>query len=131
MDFPITVNSISYEDLEPIKKPLFGNCGDMVGVRPVSDEYENKTLLGILLGDAVIGSGCFLEKEGVLRIVSQRNPAIFVPELNKIIFGYESWWGQIESVEELHQITDEDINNVWYVKALADLMEKEGEHTGE
>lgn len=46
------------------------------------------------------------------------NPAIFVPELGKIIFGMESWWGRIKSEEELKDITDGDIENVWYVKML-------------
>ena len=44
------------------------------------------------------------------------NPAIFVPELGKIIFGMESWWGRIKSEEELKDITDGDIENVWHVK---------------
>jgi hypothetical protein len=38
--------------------------------------------------------------------------------------GYESWWGQINSPEELKAITDVDIQNVWYVKALKEMAEK-------
>ena len=39
-----------------------------------------------------------------------------MPELGKIIFGMESWWGRIKSEEELKDITDGDIENVWHVK---------------
>lgn len=49
------------------------------------------------------------------------NPAIFVPDLNRVVWGMESWWGPIESKEKLHQITDEDISNVWYVKAAKEF----------
>lgn len=41
--------------------------------------------------------------------------------------GYESWWGFIKTVEDFQEITDEDISNVWYVKALKELSEQEQE----
>ena len=46
------------------------------------------------------------------------NPAIYVPELRKIVFGCESWWGEIQSPDEIKDITDDDISNVWYVKLV-------------
>ncbi len=62
------------------------------------------------------------------RLVFERespNPAIFVFDLKKVIYGYESWWGEIKSEEDFRKITDLDINNLWYVKALKELLKKE------
>jgi hypothetical protein len=49
---------------------------------------------------------------------------IFIPEVNEVVWGCGSWWGKIKSEDDLKTITDEDINNVWYVKALNQLEEK-------
>ena len=49
------------------------------------------------------------------------NPAIYVPELGKVIYGMESWWHAIKDEKELKDITDNDIDNVWYVKALKEV----------
>ncbi|SME48916.1 hypothetical protein BACERE00183_04191 [Bacillus cereus] len=38
--------------------------------------------------------------------------------MKEIIYGAGSWWGKINSEEELKEITDADINDVWYVKML-------------
>ena len=87
----------------------------LVAIRPVSN--NNKiTYLGFLLGDMATGCGMKITDEKVKSTLSGYNPAIFVPELNKIVFGYESWWSEIESEEDFKQITDKDINDVWYVK---------------
>lgn len=53
------------------------------------------------------------------------NPAIFVFKLNKIIYGYESWWSIIESENDFDEITDDDINNSWYIKMFKKLNNKE------
>jgi len=58
---------------------------------------------------------------------SYGNPAIFVFDLNEIIFGYESWWGVIESEKQLKEITNDVIDNVWYVKALKQIDELDKE----
>lgn len=46
------------------------------------------------------------------------NPAIFVPELNKIVYGCESWWRKIKSIDDFKGISKEDIENTWYIKLL-------------
>ena len=53
------------------------------------------------------------------------NPAIFVPELKKIIYGYESWWGAITNKDDLSDlnISDEDIENTWYVQLLKSMID--------
>ena len=62
-------------------------------------------------------------KTKMLQVSSHNNPAIFVPELKRIVWGMESWWGAVKSEDELKEITDEDIDNVWYVKLLKSQME--------
>jgi len=59
-----------------------------------------------------------------LEISPFSNPAIFLPEFNEIVWGIESWWGVIEKEDDLRQITDKDIQNIWYVKALKAVQEK-------
>ena len=49
------------------------------------------------------------------------NPMIWIPERGEIVYGCGSWWGSIESMDQLSEITDATISNVWYVKALDDL----------
>lgn len=103
-----------------------GQCGDVVGVRPVDPELNNKTFLGVLLGEIALYPSVSYQADEQSLIVrmGSYNPAIFIPELNRVVFGIESWWGKIQSEDQLHQITDEDITNVWYVKALKQLQEK-------
>lgn len=96
--------------------------GTMVVVRPCDKKYNGKTFLGMYLCDAP--TGFIGRQEGdkiVLEMGSYTNPAIYIPETNEIVWGYGSWWGKIETEEKLRQITDEDIQNVWYVRALKQL----------
>lgn len=91
----------------------------LVKIRPC--KYKNKkTYLGILLDDSfpyeVTASYNSTTKE--LSSTFIYNPAIYISKTNEIIFGAESWWGRIESKEDLKDISDEEINNLWYVKAL-------------
>lgn len=132
-ELPITVTEIQ-------KKGRFvGNsrmrCGSLVKIRPVVDKgVEAKTYLGIYIGD--IATDLFPmfaadkddPKRGVLKLlVGGNNPAIFVPVLRRLVFGYESWWGPIDSPEDAEKmITDEAIQNVPYVKALKQMLEDVG-----
>ena len=65
----------------------------------------------------------YQEETKELNVSVSCNPAIFVPELKKIIFGMESWWGRIENADELKEITNDDIDNVWYVKLLKEMSD--------
>lgn len=99
----------------------------LVRIRPCAAEYEGKTYLGVYVGDVALGfSSKYHPEEKTLELgFSQFNPAIFVPALGKIIYGIESWWGQIRDEEDLKDISDNDINNVWYVKMLKSMMERD------
>lgn len=124
IEYPITVSAIEFESYDTITAPLFqGKPGDFVAIRPCADEYENKTFLGIMVGDVALSQGVSFNKEsGTLKVSKTfHNPGILVPELGKVIYGCESWWGLIKTPEDMEKITDQDINNVWYVQALKAL----------
>lgn len=99
--------------------------GSFVAIRPCEAEYNDKTFLGIYLGEMALSLqlGYNPVNGNIIPQHSFHNPAIFVPDISKIIYGCGSWWGQIESEDQLKQITNNDINNVWYVKALKQLSE--------
>ncbi len=107
----------------PKDKPLREDrhSGRFVKIRPCADEFENKTFIGIFIGDAARGSGVSIEDDKIVCSWASFNPAILIPELGRIVYGMESWWGLIKSEDDLKEITDLDIENVWYVKALKQL----------
>jgi hypothetical protein len=127
--FPMTVNEIKVNSDEKPLRNGYGKCGDFVAVRPCGEKYGDKTYLGVMLGDlSLVFSYSFNRETGALTINrSMYNPAMFVPDLNEVIYGCGSWWGRIKKIEDLEQITDADTNNVWYVKALKSFDEKEEE----
>lgn len=124
IEYPITVSKIENNFGENFS--LGHEIGCLVAVRPCGEEYENKTFCGFLLGDLPVSNSITFNSEtGELHVFPHRNPAIFVPELKKIVYGCESWWHEIASVEELKEITDSDIDNTWYMRLLKDIS-KEG-----
>lgn len=116
-DEPREVQSVRFMNV-----PFEKNPGKKyVAVRPVDSQ---KTYLGIYLGNApIMLSGVYNIPAKEIRVAARTNPQIFIPELMKVVFGYESWWAQIEDEKQLRQITDHDIQNVWYVKALEEMSE--------
>ena len=127
IEYPITVESVEFEKADTISPPLFrGEVGDFVAVRPCGEEYENKTYLGVMIGDVALTQMISFNKESGKLTVSKamHNPGISVPQLGKIIYGCESWWGLISTPDDMKQITDQDIDNVWYVQALKALEDK-------
>ena len=53
--------------------------------------------------------------------LSRHNPLIFIPSTGQVVLGAESWWGEIENPEKLREITNEDIDGLWYVQAMKSL----------
>lgn len=122
IEYPIIVNEIESEEIKPYT--LGYECGTLCEIRPCGEEYENKSYLGIYLGELPITIATSYDKDtGVLKNRAVNNPAIFVPELKKIIYGCESWWREIESAEDFAGISDNDIENTWYVSLLKKLKE--------
>lgn len=106
------------------------DVGSFVAVRPCGKEYEGKTYLGILLGEFPMGvsfSQSATDPDVIEAKLSHGNPAMYVPSLKKTIFGCESWWQKIKKPEDLKDITDEDINSVWYMQVLKAMDEKKNE----
>jgi hypothetical protein len=97
-----------------------------VAIRPCGDEHKGRTYLGFLLGDIALSLSARFDREsGVMSISpAMHNPAIWVPDLGRIVFGCESWWGEIKCADGLRQITDAHIDDVWYVRALKDIGAK-------
>jgi hypothetical protein len=93
--------------------------GSFVAVRPCDKELENRTFLGMLLGDMATGLGVRYTKEieTIEVSFSGHNPAIWVFDLNRIVLGCGSWWKRIEDEEQLKSITDYDIQNAWHIRA--------------
>lgn len=131
IEYPIEVNSIEFDQASTVQNGWRCKCGDFVSIRPCADAYKDKTYLGVYIGDIARGQAVSHNKEtGNLKVMhTMHNPAIFVPDLGKVIYGMESWWGIIKDEQSLRQITDNDIDNVWYVRALKQLTEAEQETT--
>lgn len=88
MKFPIEVEKINIRESSSMY-PI----GESVRVKPCDAEYKGKTYTGILLGalpKRAMVSYDRMTKE--LHISPDMNPAIYVPEIQKIIWGEESWW---------------------------------------
>lgn len=124
IEYPLTINEIDQSDWKNIYDKGTKEIGQLVKVRPCGEEYEGKTYLGILLGELPLSPTIsFNNKTNVLNVGVLTNPCIFIPSLNKLIWGMESWWCRIENQEDFTNISDNDINNVWYVKLMKDMVD--------
>jgi hypothetical protein len=104
--------------------------GTFVAIRPCAKECEGRTYLGLYLGDLAMGFMTHVSREiEAIKIdFSWYNPAIWVFDLNKVVLGAESWWNPIKSEKHLRQITNNDIDNVWYVRAMRQMVGIGGEN---
>ena len=127
IEYPIQVNSIKCNE---IKQLMMARAGSLVKIRPCNKEYGGKTYLGLYLGNQPRSQRVSYDNQsGELTVGMTTNPAVYVFDLQRIIFGAESWWSIIENPEELKDITDDDINSQWYVKALKAMHKDEPEET--
>ena len=107
-------------DVEDSK--AWGVCFDPVKVRLCED---GKTYFGILLGNFPWKAHvAYNDDEEKLRISTLTNPCILLPEQKKIVFGAGSWWCRINPGDDISDITDDDIENTWYVKLLKEMESK-------
>ena len=122
--YPLKVNGIGFDTAQSVQKPL--GCPPMtwVAVRPCDGDAED-TYLGILLGDIALGVRCsHLETTGILTVgPGMLNPCMWVPDLERYVYGAGSWWRKIDGPDALAKITTADINGAWYMRALAELSE--------
>lgn len=102
-DYPVEVSKINL-----FEKRLRDDKPCLVAIRHVD---EKVTRLGLYLGDMPthLMPPIYHTKTKEVSIMMDRNPAIFVPSLMKVVWGYESWWHVIKTEADLKQITDQDI----------------------
>lgn len=117
IEYPITVSKINKDITQ--RSIYKDDIGKWCEVRIAG---EKETRFGVLIGelpiDIIISHNC---KTNELNLSFLSNPAIFVPELNRIVYGAESWWRIIDPDKQTPKITDDDINKQWYVQAAKDL----------
>lgn len=119
IEFPLDVETIRNKFIEPSN--LFKRDFTYVAIMLASEE---ETHLGIYIGDLAMDiSISYSDKDKELSIFPMSNPAIFVPNLKRVVFGAESYWREIEGPEDLDKITNADIENTWYIKALKSFGE--------
>lgn len=119
IEYPLTINGIKNEEID-----ITGlrECGTLCEVKPCGEEYEDKSYIGIYIGELPISIyNSFDKKTKILSNKTMPNPAIFVPELRKVIYGCESWWRKIDSIEDFKGISEKDIDNLWYVQMLRQM----------
>jgi hypothetical protein len=117
MEFPLTIEGIGSTHVVAGDRGV----GKWCSVRPASD---TNTYLGVYLGDLLIEAAPYFDtKTNKLIIMQRRNPGLWVPDLNRVVWGLESWWNVLQTPDDLKQITDADIQGIWYVRALASLSE--------
>ena len=128
IEYPLTINGIENQKIDT-EKCLGHEIGCLCEIRPCADEYKDQSYIGIYIGDLPISiTTSHDENTGILKNGVMTNPAIFVPELKKIIYGCESWWREIKSIEDFKGISQEDIDNAWYVKLLSKMQEAVEKH---
>ena len=116
-----TLYFCKWNRIRKIKPYTLGyECGTLCEIKPCGEECENKSYLGEL---PITIATSYDKDTGVLKNRAVNNPAIFVPELKKIIYGCESWWRKIESADDSAGISDNDIENTWYVDLMKKLKE--------
>lgn len=129
--FPLEVSEIDFRVSFPLGgRPLSDNAkvGDMVSVKPVSGEGKEETFLGMMVGFADYKPTAIYNKatKKITFAMTGGNPAMYVFKLKRVVYGFESFWKKIESDDQLRDITDKDIQNTWYVKALKAMENTNG-----
>lgn len=126
--WPRTFHGADFPDAAdpPIRPRLLlgrAQCGDWVKVRPCDPALGDRTFLGVLIGEVPMGVHLsYVRETRHLKVSSgMLNPAIYVPDLKRVVYGIESWWGKIETPDDLREITDAVVDDVWYVRALKEL----------
>jgi hypothetical protein len=126
--FPIEVAGVDWNVAIGIKSKSVlsmseSKPGSFVAIRSCKEAHGDKTYLGLLIGYVPIHTGLGYDKVTKrLRVdVAGDNPAIYVFDLGEVVLGAESYWGPIKDEAHLREITKDDIENVWYIKALKAL----------
>lgn len=115
ISFLLKANEVK-DVLHPKEPPLEKRKAVLVKVRPCGDEYKNKTYLGFYIGDVALSTSMNITDDKIQLGFAGHNPMIFIPEIGDVVYGCGSWWSYIDKEEDFKEITNEDIENTWYVK---------------
>ena len=101
IEYPITVSKINQNEfLDLYKKKV----GSKVELTLCEKGHENKKYTGILLGELPVQTAVhYYQQSQELNVSMVGNPAIWVEELNRIVYGYECWWYITELKESEEQ----------------------------
>lgn len=125
IQYPLTINGL---DIEPMEAWDLHSIGDLVAVRPCSDNPDGKTYLGLYLGEQPwFLSASYQRTDKCLHVRSACNPMIYIFAAKTIVRGANSWWTRIKSEADMKDITDDAINNTWYVQMLKSQIDKAAE----
>ena len=130
IEFPTEISGVTGSIARPRAGAMTDvKMGAFVKVRPCAEKYDDKTFLGIYIGDIPVELIYEVEKENkMLHVRTYGNCAFFVFELSTIIFGCESWWSEVKDMEDIDRlVTDADIDNTWYVQVLKAMASVESE----
>lgn len=119
--WPLEVSGVEFRGALHGKGRTDGcKVGQMVMVRMC--DKTKATHLGVYLGEFPMQLLHQFDKETKrIEVFPNLNPAMLVPKLGRIVWGCESFWGPIESENQLRQVTDAEISDIWYIKALKEL----------
>ena len=123
MRYPIEVGAIAQRSGDGYQSDRM--TGKFVAVRPCGEGKE-KTHLGVCIGRIAMFPVVTYDRAATVLHVGfgGYNPAIWVPDLGRLVLGAESWWSVLKKPEDLRQIADADIEGVWYVKVLRALEQE-------
>lgn len=93
--------------------------GTAVAVAPLAPAYGNKSYFGIYIGKVATAPDTSYEADSKLLIVKNGpyTPAILIPEINEIVYGYDCYWTVITGKKHLTLV---NINGdlPWYMKSF-------------
>jgi len=108
-----------------------GHAGKLVRVRPLSDNPDGHTYVGIYLGELIDSPKVFYYS-GVnkLRVGSSFTPAIFVPALSRIVWGSNAFWDRPANEEDLfREVTQSEIDGFVYERLSNPVQTTKTEET--
>lgn len=125
IEYPVPISAVDVE-ISMASRNL--KPGTPVAVRLAGS--DDRTYFGIYLAEMpvsfadAVAIGLHVATH-LLRVSSSSNPAMFVPDLGRVVWGLESWWTKIESEAHLRAITDDEISKALYVQLIKSLAARE------
>ena len=101
IEYPIAVSAINQKGWSIDNSLYKDSIGKAVMVKMVGDEYGDETFFGIHLGEFPIEPIISHNRNSKeLKVIPMFNPAIYIPKLQKIVFGCETWWSMGDKKSE-------------------------------